>query len=109
MAIIDAGPARPADADDGLPFSRAAIAVVAATAISASSSMFTVASAVAVCRAFDASSHYSLLLIVQRLGGGVGTLVGGGIVDRKGLGWVFRTGAGVALVAAVLTGASPFF
>jgi MFS family permease len=97
------------DEPDGLPFGRAATAVVAATAISASSSLFTIASAVAVCHAFDASSHYSILLILQRLGGGIGTLVGGGIVDRKGIKWVFRTGALIALVGAVLTASSPWF
>ncbi|MCU1354305.1 MAG: transporter [Acidimicrobiales bacterium] len=93
---------------EGLPFARAAIAVVAGTAI-ATSSLFTVSAAVWVCRAFDASAHYSVLLILQRVGGGVGTLVGGGVVDRKGMARVFRWGALIAFVTAACTAVAPWF
>jgi len=109
-------PDSPADTYSGTPsaeveylsLARGVLAVGAATA-TATTASFGVASAVEVCAYFDATRYYSLYLIAQQVGGGVGTLIAGGLVDRKGPRAVLRDGVVLSMTAPLLALALPWF
>src|SRR5690606_10882931 len=104
----EAGPTQAAPPFEGLAFGRAAVAVGMSSAI-ATASLITVAVATPVTDAFGATALFGLLLVLQRAGSGVGTLAGGGLVDRMGVRWAFQVGAMLTSIGALAAVFAPWF
>lgn len=91
-----------------LSLGRGVLAVGSAIA-AATTSSFGVASAFAVCTYFDATGYFSLYLVAQQVGSGVGALIAGSIVDRRGPRYVLSLGVILSSVASAVVLAVPWF
>lgn len=88
---------------------RRAVAVTASAAWLGTTALFTTAVAAAAADAFDARAQYPLLLVAGLAGAGVGMLLAGGIVGRRGPVALARLGAAIIVLAAAGNAVAPAF